>query len=90
VFVTGRKQNQYPRPDDDVVAVEVGDRPGGLAAVLKIFAENDVNIEYMYGFVEKFTDKALLVFRFEDTDFAQQILARNSISVVTKQEIGGL
>jgi len=74
----------------DVVAVEVGDRPGGLAAVLKIFAENDVNIEYMYGFVEKFTDKALLVFRFEDTDFAQQILARNSISVVTKQEIGGL
>ena len=74
----------------DVVAIEVGDRPGGLAAVLKIFSDNDVNIEYMYGFVEKFSDKALLVFRFEDTDFAQQILAKNSISVVTKQEIGGL
>jgi len=74
----------------DVVAIEVGDRPGGLAAVLKIFAENDVNIEYMYGFVEKFTDKALLVFRFENTDFAQEILARNNISVVTKKEIGGL
>ena len=74
----------------DVVAVEVGDRPGGLASVLKIFAENDVNIEYMYGFVEKFSDKALLVFRFEDPDFAQEVLAQHSISVVTRQEIEGL
>lgn len=74
----------------DVVAIEVPDSPGGLAAVLKIFAENDVNIEYMYGFVEKHSDKALLVFRFEDTDFAQQILPRHSISIVTEQDIAGL
>ena len=74
----------------DVVAVEVGDRPGGLAAVLKVFAENDVNVEYMYGFVEKSGDKALLVFRFEDTDLAQKILAENRIKVVTEKEIEGL
>ena len=74
----------------DVVAIEVGDEPGGLASILKIFAENDVNVEYMYGFVEKFSDKALLVFRFEDTDFAQQVLAKHSIPVVTEKEIGGL
>ncbi len=74
----------------DVVAIEVGDRPGGLASVLKIFAANDVNIEYMYGFVEKHSDKALLVFRFEDADFAQQVLAKHSISVVTRKEIEGL
>ena len=73
-----------------VVAVEVGDKPGGLASVLKIFADNDVNIEYMYGFVEKFSDKALLVFRFADTDLAQQILAKNDIKVVTEKEIEGL
>ena len=74
----------------DVVAVEVGDRPGGLASVLKIFSENDVNVEYMYGFVEKFSDKALLVFRFEDPDLAQEILAKHSISIVTAKEIEGL
>ena len=74
----------------EVVAIEVTDHPGGLASVLKIFAESDVNIEYMYGFVEKFSDKALLVFRFEDADFAQEILAKHSISVVTRQEIEGL
>jgi hypothetical protein len=74
----------------DVVAVEVGDKPGGLASVLKVFADNDVNIEYMYGFVEKFSDKALLVFRFADTDLAQQILSKNNIKVVREKEIEGL
>jgi hypothetical protein len=74
----------------EVVAIEVPDKPGGLASILKVFADNDVNIEYMYGFVEKFTDKALLVMRFEDTDFAQQILAKHNIRVVAEKDIEGL
>ena len=74
----------------DVVALEVPDQPGGLASILKILAENDVNIEYMYGFVEKFSDKALLVMRFEDPDFAQQILAKHNIRVIAKKDIEGL
>ena len=74
----------------DVVAVEVGDKPGGLAAILKILSENDINIEYMYGFVEKFSNNALLVFRFEDTDAAQKVLTDNNIKIVTKEEIKGL
>lgn len=74
----------------EVVAVEVPDRPGGLASVLKALSENDVNIEYMYGFVEKFNDKALLVFRFEDTDAAQAILAAHSIRVVASEDLEGL
>ena len=44
----------------------------------------------MYGFVEKFSDKALLVMRFEDTDFAQQVLAKQNIRVVTAKDIEGL
>ena len=74
----------------DVVAIEVSDKPGGLADVLKVFADNDVNVEYMYGFVEKFSDKALLVFRFEDTDLAQRILTENNIKIVTEKDIQGL
>jgi hypothetical protein len=84
------RDNGFVANFTDVVAVEVPDRPGGLAAVLKVFAENDVNVEYMYGFVEKHSDKALLVFRFEDAEAAQQVLARHSISIVTSKEIEGL
>jgi hypothetical protein len=44
----------------------------------------------MYGFVEKFSDNALLVFRFEDTDKAQKILAAKGVKIVTSKEIEGL
>jgi hypothetical protein len=84
------RDNHFVANFTDVVAIEVPDQPGGLASILKIFADNDVNIEYMYGFVEKFSDKALLVMRFEDTDFAQQILAKHNIHVVAEKDIQGL
>jgi len=84
------RDNHFVANFTDVVAIEVPDKPGGLASILKIFADNDVNIEYMYGFVEKFSDKALLVMRFEDTDFAQQILAKHNIHVVAEKDIQGL
>jgi len=84
------RENQFVANFTDVVAIEVPDKPGGLASILKVLSEHDVNIEYMYGFVEKFSDKALLVMRFEDTDFAQQVLAKQKIHVVTEKDIQGL
>ncbi len=73
-----------------VVAVEVDDRPGGLASVLKTLSENNVNVEYMYGFVEKASDKAMLVFRFEDPDRAAGVLTDNKIRVIGESDIRGL
>ena len=84
------RDNHFVANFTDVVAIEVPDKPGGLASILKVLSDNDVNIEYMYGFVEKFSDKALLVMRFEDTDFAQQILAKHNIHVVAEKDIKGL
>ncbi len=84
------RKNDFAANVTDVVAVEVEDKPGGLAGILKIISDNDVNIEYMYGFVEKFSDKALLVFRFEDTDHAQRILNENGVSIVAEKDIQGL
>jgi hypothetical protein len=84
------KKNGFTANLTDIVAVEVGDKPGGLAAILKILSQNDVNVEYVYGFVEKKTDKALLVFRFEEPDKAIAILKKNKISVVGKKDIGDM
>jgi hypothetical protein len=84
------RKNGFVANLTDVVAIEVGDKPGGLAAILKVFSDNDVNVEYMYGFVEKFSDNALLVFRFEDTDKATKILVDKGVKVVTRREIEGL
>jgi hypothetical protein len=71
----------------DVIAIEVDDRPGGLADILKVLADEDVNIEYMYGFVEKSSDRALMVFRFDDVDKAATILKKHNIRIVTEQSV---
>ncbi|HQP13020.1 MAG TPA: ACT domain-containing protein [Candidatus Omnitrophota bacterium] len=74
----------------DIVSVEVNDRTGGLAAVLKILDEYDINVEYMYAFVEKNTDKAVVVFRFDDLDKAIATLTKNHVRVLGKKDIQGL
>jgi hypothetical protein len=83
-------QNNVTANRTEVVAVEVEDRPGGLANILKSLSEHDVNVEYMYGFIEKFTEKALLVFRFDDTEKAVKVLTSHDINVVTSKDIQGL
>jgi hypothetical protein len=84
------KRNGFVASLTDIVAVEVDDRPGGLASILKIFSQSNINVEYMYGFVEKKSDRALLVFRFDEPDKAIVLLKKNKITVVGKKDIGDL
>ncbi len=84
------KDNGFVANLTDIVAVEVEDKPGGLASILKILYENEINVEYMYGFVEKSSDKALLVFLFDDPDKAIKALTKNKIKVVNKKDIVNL
>jgi len=87
VALDALKQADITARITDVVAVEVEDKPGGLANILKVLADEAVNIEYMYGFVEKSSDKALMVFRFDDADKAAAILKKHNIKVVDAQEV---
>jgi hypothetical protein len=67
----------------EVVAIEVPDRPGGLASVLKAIEQANINVEYMYAFTEKRDDKAVLVFRFENADAAVQALKHSKVNVIS-------
>ena len=71
----------------DIVAVEVPDKPGGLAGVLSVLRDSNLNIEYVYGFVEKFSENALIVFRFDDPDAAVKVLEKGGVRVLRKQDI---
>ncbi|MBF0503666.1 MAG: ACT domain-containing protein [Candidatus Omnitrophica bacterium] len=81
------KSHDFVASITEIVAVEVDDHPGGLAKVLKVLDGNKINIEYMYAFVEKRADKAILVFRFDDLDKAIAVLNKNNIRVVGKKDI---
>ena len=66
----------------EVLAVEVPDRPGGLAHILGIFEGSTINIEYMYAFPFGNGDKAVLIFRFGDPDAAIERLQAAGINVI--------
>lgn len=84
------RENNFVANRTDVVAIEVSDRPGGLADILQLLTKEDLNVEYMYAFVEKRSDKALVVFRFDDTEKALRLLAAHHISVVRQADLAAL
>jgi len=74
---------------NNVLAVEVADKPGGLATILDALEKDEINVEYMYAFSSIRTKRAALIFRFEDPDAAVESLNRASFSVMSKIDVLG-
>ena len=66
----------------DMLAIEVADRPGGLAEVLGIVEKCGINVEYMYAFTFGREDRAVLIFRFDRPDAAIERLGSAGVSVL--------
>lgn len=71
----------------DVFGVEIVDRPGGLATVLALLQGAGVNVEYMYAFLERYKENAILIFRFEDEEKGMKVLQEANIHVFTADEL---
>lgn len=71
----------------EVLAVEVPDRPGGLADVLGALDGTGINIEYMYAFPYVRGDQAILIFRFADPDTAIERLQAAGINLLAGEEL---
>ncbi len=70
-----------------VLAVEVEDRPGGLHSILDILNEADINVEYMYAFVQHSGKNAVMIFRFDNIDEAVKVLEKNNVKVINGSEV---
>jgi hypothetical protein len=71
----------------EVLAVEVADRPGGLADVLGALDGTGINIEYMYAFPNLCGDQAILIFRFADPDVAIARLQTAGLNLLASSEL---
>lgn len=70
----------------NVVAVEVSHSPGGLNTILQLLEKRGVNVEYMYGFPYQ-TAEAIIIFRFDRTELAMEILQQSGIRIFTSAEL---
>jgi hypothetical protein len=74
----------------EVIAVEVEDTPGGLARILEVLDRDNVNVEYMYAYVEKSRDNAIVICRIDDRERALAVLDKNGIRTLGAEELKAL
>lgn len=81
------KEKDFTVNKTEVVAVEVPDQPGGLSAILQVLDREQINVEYMYAFVERCGGNAVIIFRFDDIDKAINTLTANGIRILDGERL---
>ena len=70
-----------------VLAVSMDDTPGGLSKILDVFLKNSINVDYMYAFVGKTADKAVMVVKVSDVSKAEEALEKAGIQTLDTEDI---
>jgi hypothetical protein len=73
-----------------VIAVEVPDKPGGLHSILELLTREGINVEYMYAFVERSGENAVIIFRFDNIDQAIEVLLKAGFTVLKGEQVYNL
>ena len=81
------KEKGFTLGRTSVVAVEVADTPGGLDAVLQLVSRNGINVEYMYAFVQRDQESAVMIFRFDKVDHAVDVLRDNGFTIIPADQL---
>ncbi len=84
------KEGGFTVGKTNVIAVEVEDKSGGLANVLKTVEAEGLNVEYMYAFVNKSGENAVLIFRFDDMDKAISSLQAAGFIILSGDQVCAL
>ena len=76
------KDNGFRVSKTPVVAVEVPDKPGGLHSIMEVVSKEGINVEYLYAFVEKSGQNAVIIFRFDNPEKAIEVLTKQNFAVI--------
>ena len=60
------------------------------AEALSALTENGIGVDYIYAFVGKTQNRALVIFRVEDTETAAEVLTRAGVMVLEDEEVYSL
>ena len=81
------EKNNFVVREDEVIIVEVPDEPNGLNTILGYLDEENVNVEYIYAFVSKKSDEAIVVMRLENIEEGITILKNNNANLLNDEDI---
>lgn len=72
---------------NQVIGVEVPDKVGGLARVLRLLDDALINIEYMYDFLAIKEEKAYIILRVENNAKTVELLEKNGFRCIKDSDI---
>lgn len=84
------KENGFTVSTTEVLAVRVKDNPGGLAEVLNVMAEGEINIEYLYAFIGTTSRDALVIFKVSDPERAVRFCEKQDVVLLSEKEVYSL
>ena len=76
--------------ETEVVAVEMPDRPGGLAGIVNLVTQGGLNIEYLYAFVGQRAENAVVIFRIDDVKAAVAALQQGGARILSADELSAI
>jgi hypothetical protein len=72
---------------NEVLAIEVQDKPGGLHDVAQILARHQISIENASGFVIASRKKAVLILEVENLEGVEKLVRAKHLHVVSKEDL---
>jgi len=81
------EKNSFVVKENEVIIVEVPDKPNGLNTILGYLDENHINVEYIYAFVSKKSDEAIVVMRLENIEEGINVLKKNNAHLLNDEDI---
>ncbi len=70
----------------NVIAVGFDDKPGAFSVPMQILADNGIDVEYMYAFITRRSEKAYVILRVADNDAAAKVLTDNGVEILSEAE----
>ncbi len=70
-----------------VIAVGLKDKPGQFSKALKVLSANNIDVEYMYSFLNRVENNAYVILRVSDEDRAIEAFNNSEFKLMGEEEI---
>jgi len=77
--------NGFAIKETEVLAVETPDHPGGLNAVLRPLKDASINVHYLYPYLGRASDQAIVILGVDKIEETEKVLKQNWVHMLGKE-----
>ena len=81
------KESGYAVSLNDVIAISVEDKPGGLADAMQALYDNGIEVDYMYAFNARKAERGFVVMRTNNLERSIEALKSRGIDTLSEKKV---